>query len=203
VIPNFLDDAYIKIKLATSADNCFMKNLQKDKPVIISVGRLIPVKGYRNALLAFNKVRKEIPCYYWILGKGSEKDELVRMAKNLGISEYVIFLGFKENPYIFLKQAKVFFLTSQFEGFPNALLEAMYVGLPSVVTRFNSSVEDIIDDGKNGFIIEEKNDVEAMYRALKNLLLNKELYDLMKIKAEEKSELFSKERSLLLLEQYL
>ena len=71
-------------------------------------------------------------------------------------------------------------MPSQFEGFPNALLEAMYFGLPCVITRFNQSASDIITDGLDGFILEDKNDTAEMSSALKRLITNPELYNRMR-----------------------
>lgn len=162
------------------------RGLKTDRPVIISVGHLEKVKGVDLGLRAFAELNRIRPAYYWILGSGTQEQGLGKLSAQLGIENSVWFLGFQKNPYIFLKNATIFFLPSRFEGFPNALLEAMYIGLPSVVTRYNNSITDFINDGEEGLIV-DPNDAMAMATALERLFNDNFLRENMGVKAREKA----------------
>lgn len=191
VIPNFVNPTFIDRQLSKTTD-FKQKNLQTDKPIIISVGRFDYVKGIDIGIKAFKKITEEFPCYYWLLGKGAEKENLMQMVKSLNLSDLVFFLEFQSNPYVFLEKADIFLLPSRYghEGFPNALLEAMYCRLPCVVSRYNESVESVIKDGFTGIITESENPM-AMARAIRKLLENPELRQHMGAKARIKADSFN------------
>jgi glycosyltransferase involved in cell wall biosynthesis len=96
---------------------------------IVSVGRLLPAKGHAPLLRAFAHVRESCPeARLVIVGDGPLRETLGELAAALGIGEQVAFIGFQENPYPWMARAGVVALPSRAEGFPNALLEAMYLG---------------------------------------------------------------------------
>ncbi len=192
VIPNFLDTQYLNEKLQESWNPDQLK-VKTDKKIIVSMGRLEKIKGFDLGIQAFFEVQKMIPAYYWILGQGVEEKNLKELVKQLGISEDTYFLGFQKNPYIFLKHADVFLLPSRSEGFPNALLEAMYCCLPAVATRYSTSTEELLENHREGLVIPNQ-DVEAMAEALLQILNNQTLTDHMRENANKKSSQFSKEK---------
>jgi glycosyltransferase involved in cell wall biosynthesis len=111
------------------------------------VTRLVEQKGLdvllKAAALAFAKLPK------WrlaILGDGPLREELQALARELGIAARVDWLGYVDNPIAYVKAAKFFVLTSRFEGSPNALLEAMACGLPSVVSDGSPGPLELIGD---------------------------------------------------------
>lgn len=104
-----------------------------------------------------------------IIGDGPEHETFFRLAEKLGISQHVIFTGFLENPFGWLKQSDVFAMTSQNEGIPNALLEAMYLENAPVCTRAGGTEEFIIDS-ENGFLV-DFGDEQALAEALGMLYL--------------------------------
>ncbi len=103
-----------------------------------------------------------------IIGDGAKREELESLASNLDISNRVAFLGDKKNPYSYLKEADIFLLTSEYEGFPNVLLEANLFGLP--VVSFNSigGISEIIKDKRNGILVAQ-GDIEAFATAIENI----------------------------------
>ena len=116
-------------------------------PTFITVTRLVEQKGLdvllKAAALAFAKLPK------WrlaILGDGPLREELQALARELGIASRVDWLGYVDNPIAYVKAAKFFVLTSRFEGSPNALLEAMACGLPSVVSDGSPGPLELIGD---------------------------------------------------------
>jgi len=170
VIPNFVDSVRIDKKMEQNLDNAGL-NLKFDRPIFVSIGHLEGYKGFNYSIKAFSRAHQKTPSYYWILGKGSQEDALRNLAEELGVSDSVRFLGFQDNPYWFLKKANIFILSSQFEGFPNALLEAMYCGLPSVVTKCNQQVQDMILEGKCG-LLASVDHVDELADAMTQLLSN-------------------------------
>ena len=96
---------------------------------VVSVGRLLPAKGHAPLLRAFAHVRDSCPqARLVIVGDGPLRPALRELAAALGVGGQVAFTGFQENPYPWMAGAGVVALPSRAEGFPNALLEAMYLG---------------------------------------------------------------------------
>lgn len=96
------------------------------------------------------------------------------MASELGVAERVQFAGFLENPYPLLASATAFALPSRYEGFPNALLEAMALGLPCVASRCPTGPEEIVTDGADGLLVPIEDHV-ALAEALGRLLSDEAL----------------------------
>ena len=170
VIPNPVDFHHIdeSLKNGVLAENVAA---QKKLKIIVSMGRLEKIKGVDIGIKAFAELQRRIPAYYWVLGQGGEEESLKKMAADLGISQRVNFLGFQDNPYIFLKNADCFLLSSRSEGHPYTLMEAMYCEVPCVVSRYSSSVADLIKDGEAGIVVESGNTAqmaEAMEQILKD-----------------------------------
>ncbi|HZX50254.1 MAG TPA: glycosyltransferase [Candidatus Paceibacterota bacterium] len=116
------------------------------KPVVVTMGRLTRQKGQWHLLKAFGYIKSKAPeAQLVVLGEGVLKDQLRALAADLGIEKQVHFLGWQENPYRFLGKARVFALSSLWEGLPMVLLEAMACGLPVVSTDCKSGPKEILD----------------------------------------------------------
>ena len=138
-------------------------------PFIIAVGRLEPQKGFDLLLEAFARCwNKEWSIV--ILGEGPELQKLEDLATKLGITKKVTFLGNVECPHNIMCQASLFVLSSRFEGFPNALIEAMVCGLPVISFDCLSGPNEIIEHGINGILVDSEN-VEQLAKAM-TLLMN-------------------------------
>lgn len=116
-----------------------------DGPVIVNMARLHPCKGQTHLLRMLPAVKESVPDVRLLLiGEGPSRQELQDLARELGIEEHVFFLGFQQNPFRYIAMSSVFVLSSYFEGFPNALVEAMACGLPAVSTDCRSGPREII-----------------------------------------------------------
>jgi glycosyltransferase involved in cell wall biosynthesis len=109
-----------------------------------------------------------------ILGRGDKKEELKNLARNLNIDEYVTFLGFQSNPYGLVARSNLFVLSSLWEGFPNALIEAMACRIPVISTDCSSGPKEIITSGVNGLLV-PVGDVDILADAILKVLTDKEL----------------------------
>ena len=117
--------------------------------IIINVGRLNVQKGQWHLIRAFSEVLKSKPnVKLLIIGRGELEIKLKLLVKGLGILNSVIFTGFNENPYKFLKAADLYVSTSIHEGLPMTYIEAMSLGIPIISTDCISGPREIIAPDK-------------------------------------------------------
>lgn len=125
----------------------------KQEDAIISVGRLEKQKDFTTLIKAFALVANDYPSWKLkIFGKGDMREELISLAEELGVGERVLFCGRTEKPFYELKKAKIFVLSSNYEGFPNALCEGMAAGLACVSSDCVSGPSELINHGENGYL---------------------------------------------------
>ena len=119
---------------------------------MISIGRLTYQKDFLTLLKAIkNCKRKEIELV--ILGKGIESNKLKSFCISNKITSKVKFLGYKQNPFNYIKQADIFILTSIFEGSPNVLIEALFLNKYVISTDCPTGPKEILGNGKYGTLI--------------------------------------------------
>ncbi|MEG1848709.1 MAG: glycosyltransferase [Lachnospiraceae bacterium] len=112
--------------------------------IILSMGREDEVKGFWHLIRSFAQLHAQMPqTRLMIIGEG-EYEENKQFAEELGVEEEVFFIGVKKNPFPYLKRADVYALTSLHEGFPNALVEAMALGIPVVAANCRSGPAEIL-----------------------------------------------------------
>ncbi len=137
---------------------------------IVGVGRLSPEKGFDLLIRAFARLSPWYPEWtLQILGEGPQRRVLEQLADSLGVRNRVQLAGWTDGPQAALLQASAFVLPSRYEGFPNALLEAMACGLPCVASDCESGPAEIIRDGVDGLLVPPE-DVDALAEALRQLV---------------------------------
>ncbi|MEJ7596863.1 MAG: glycosyltransferase [Kofleriaceae bacterium] len=120
-------------------------------PALVSVGRLAPQKGFDILLPAIAKLRARHPgLHLTIIGEGPDRVALEAQAIQLGLADVVTFTGFSSNPIPQVRAADLFVLSSRYEGFPNAALEALACGTPVVLTDCPGANSEIVIGGMNG-----------------------------------------------------
>jgi glycosyltransferase involved in cell wall biosynthesis len=138
-------------------------------PIVIGIGRLEKQKDFHNLIGAFVEVRKRFDAKLAIFGEGSERQALTALIDSLGIANHTWLPGFIPNPYPYLKRASVFALSSEWEGLPTALIEALALGVPVVSTDCPSGPSEILASGKYGIIVPMK-DSAALARGILKVL---------------------------------
>lgn len=142
---------------------------QHRRQVVIAVGRLTPQKGFDVLIGAFARLVQKHPAWQLrIAGVGEEQAALTQLSTDLAIADHVTFLGRIKDVETELLRASFFVLSSRFEGFPNALCEAMAVGLPVVATRCKFGPEEIVRHEENGLLV-PVSDAPALSSALHRL----------------------------------
>ena len=147
---------------------------------IVAVGRLAAPKNYDMMIRAFALFSKRIPGYKLVIcGEGELRSHLESLAGELDLADNIVLPGHLENPHEFVCGSSVFLLSSDFEGMPNALLEAMALGVPVVSTDcLCGGLAELISDGGNGLIVpvgDYKAMADALVRVIRNPILSTNL----------------------------
>ena len=140
---------------------------------VISIGRFDQVKNFHLLIEAFSQVSKMrgSNCDKLLLiGDGPRRQQLANYAHDLGVSDQVVFCGFQEDVFSYLKESDVFVSTSHFEGLGNAMLEAIAFGCPCIATRTAGSEE--IAKYVDGIAIVEQGDLEGLSKKIYEQLEN-------------------------------
>lgn len=145
-IPNVVDES-------NEVSNLLSNNL-------VSVGRLSKEKGFMDLLIVFNKIVKYNPkCKLNIIGDGEEKEKLEKYIIENNLEKNVIMHGFQSKEYInnILLNSSLYLMTSFTESFGIVLIEAMSYGIPCIAFSSAEGAEELIENGKNGYLIDDRN----------------------------------------------
>lgn len=163
--------------------------IDKDRFTICMVGRLNQQKRYDRALRLMKALSdRSFDVELWILGDGELREELVSLANELEILDRCRFLGFVKPPYSYMRAADLYLNTSEAEGYPLVLCEALCLGLPIVATNITGAHE-LLDDSKYGLLVPEEDD--AILEGVEKMIAEKEFREAYIRKATERSEHFS------------
>lgn len=183
-------------KINEMSDEPLDNPLDKSRFNFITVGRLHPQKNHKILLEAI----KELDANLYIIGEGYLKNQLLEQIKDLHLQNRVFLLGNQTNPFKYLKKADCFLFSSNYEGFPNVVLEALTVGLPVISTDCNSGPREILDPqmsidihvngvnlGEYGILV-KVNSIEQMKQAMRTIISSDDLRNTYKNKALKRAE---------------
>ncbi|MGL4671545.1 MAG: glycosyltransferase [Cetobacterium sp.] len=168
------------------------KNLMAKK-YILSIGRLEETqKDFTTLIKAYKSVSQKIEEKLYIIGDGRHRENLEELIDELDLKEKVILLGFRKNPYPWIKNASFFVHSSKFEGLPTVLIEASILGKAIISTDCPTGPREILLNGEIG-ILTKVGDLDGLGKAIENMGQNEELKSRYSILAKEKSKRFSSE----------
>lgn len=161
---------------------------------VVAIGRLHRQKGFDTLVRAFAKCHAKEPEWsLTLVGEGEERPHLEALAADLGVAAAVEMPGRVQNPFIVLRRADLFVLSSRYEGFPNVLLEAMAVGTAVIATDCRSGPARIVRHGVDGVLV-PPDDVDAMADAMATLMHDDQRRRALGARAVEVTERFSMDR---------
>ncbi|WP_291325429.1 glycosyltransferase [Desulfovibrio sp. UCD-KL4C] len=168
----FMEEEKVSVirNMVTLEDSYISPPFPPPQKFICCMGRITKNKGLPGLVENLPKIFEKFPDHHLvILGDGEDQKALEAQVAALNLGKKVHILGFLSNAHSILKKAEVFVLPSLCEGFPNALIEAMVLGVPSISFDCPSGPSEIIDHEKNGLLIPEQN-YEALTSAIMDLL---------------------------------
>src|SRR3989304_5029311 len=158
---------------------------------IVSVGRLVPWKGFDNLIQVVNGIPH---IRLIIIGSGPEEEKLKNLAHQLGLDSQVIFTGGvnREEVISYLKSSDLFIFNSTYEGLPHIILEVMQIGVPVIATKVGGTTE-IVENAVSGLLLEPNNN-EQLKEAIELLIKAEELRNKLVRNAKEQVKKFSFEK---------
>ena len=162
VIPNAINPAFLNEE--------YLGERNKD---IVTVGSLTVPKNHELLISSFAKIADKYKDFRLVIyGKGVKLDILQRLAEELGVDDRVVFAGYSTNVSKSIKASALFVLSSNYEGMPNALMEAMALGIPCVSTDCDGGgARFLVENEKNGLLV-PKGDADALAAAMERMLSN-------------------------------
>ena len=198
VIYNPIDLNFIKTHINEPTEFVFEKNIFH----FVNVGGFRKEKNHLLLIQAFF-ILKNLPCKLLIVGGGVMENELKQKVHDLGFMEKVIFCGFDKNPFKYVYRSDCFVLSSDVEGFPNVLIEALACGKPVISTDCSSGPRELLAPASdlhhraiNNYEIGEYglltpvNDVAALAAAMKKMYEDESLRKSYELKAAKRAEQF-------------
>jgi glycosyltransferase involved in cell wall biosynthesis len=173
---------------------------------IVSVGRLIRLKRFHDIIDAVTQLPETVD--FILVGDGPERHALEAHARSQGVDHRVHFVGQQDNPFPYMLLASVFILSSEIEGFPNAMVEAMCLGIPVISSDCETGPQEILLDpdseqspigptplssvyyGRFG-VLYPVGDVKSLVSAVRRVMTDRELHQKYAATAYERSETFS------------
>lgn len=198
VIYNPVDLQFIRTSKNEASEFVFEKGIFH----FVNVGGFRREKNHLLMLQAFF-ILKNLPCKLVIVGGGAMEDELKQKVSDLGLGDKVVFIGFDNNPFKYVNQGDCFVLSSEVEGFPNVLIEALACGIPIISTDCSSGPRELLapstdlhhravtsyEIGEYG-ILTPVNDITALAAAMRRMYEDGDLRGRLASKASGRAEHF-------------
>ena len=179
-------DSMSKQRINSEHEFIFDKNFK----IIISAGRLVGSKNFQLLLESYMEINKNIKCRLIILGEGPERSELEKLIIDNNQQENIYLLGWQENPYKYINQSNLFVLSSNYEGFPMIVLEALACNIPVISTDCPFGPNEMIQSNINGILVPVNNKSE-LSKAISTVLSDKSYAKKLSSKGKQRALDFS------------
>ncbi len=200
---NMIEDRYGLQNVTTIYNPVSLKEVKEkakdeislDFEFIIGVGQYeTNVKQFDKLIIAYSRsILPEKNVELVILGEGSKREDLIKLAQQNGVANKVHLLGYKNNPYKYIKKAKFYVLSSMYEGMPMVLLEALACGTPIVSFDCKTGPGEIVLHKENGLLVEDQN-LDALIDSMNLMEENGSFYEYCKSNALPSANKFSVDR---------
>lgn len=182
VTPNYIMSPPMTKQIRSSVDSHTIK--------FVSFGRLVENKQFDEMISIFKEIHSKYEnSELHIYGQGPLKDQLERIIQSSGMSNSIFLEGQIDNIYEVLCDSDIYLMTSKHEGFPNALSEAMAVGVPSVSYCCHEGIRELTDYGNRGLIADLGNQKQFV-ESVVSLIKDNELYRKISIRSREVSKIY-------------
>lgn len=199
VLYNTIETEKILENSAEPIDDLIFEN---DCVNICSVGKLTAVKGFDRLLNIHKKLLDDgIKNKVYLFGIGEEEDSLRNASQTLGVSDTFGIVGYRTNPYKYVKNCDLYVCSSHSEGFSTSVTESLIVGTP-VVTTLCSGMTELLGDNNEYGIVTENNE-DALYEGIKKMLTTPRMLEEYSAKAKERGMAFSTEKTVQAVEEML
>lgn len=181
VIYNPLDIKNIKMQSKESFNDFY----RRQDILFCAIGRLEKVKGFDRLIEAFNIIQKKYKnIELLIIGEGEERNNLVKMIANYELNNKITLLGYRSNPYKYLKDSDCYICSSRSEGLSTTVIESMILGVP-IITTDCGGMDELLYDYSNSIIC--NNDINGLIRGMEKFLCNyeKEVSDMNHCSSEK------------------
>jgi glycosyltransferase involved in cell wall biosynthesis len=182
VIPNPCDVAAVQRLAEATPEGAPLVNSR----TIVSLGRLAPQKNHALMIRSFARIAASADARLVIAGDGPLRSDLERLGRELGVADRVVFVGWLSNPFPLLREAGAFCLSSEYEGFGYALIEAMACGCPVIATNAPYGPEDILEGGAYGLLV-PNGDEEALAAGMLRILSDPDLQIDLRRRGQERA----------------
>lgn len=159
-----------------------IKNIDISYDFIVAIGRLDKVKNFELLIRAYANSNVKDFAKLLILGDGNEKNYLRTLSIDLRVENKVIFYGKTDNPYKYLDKAKLYILSSKYEGYPNSLIDALACNCPSIATNCPTGPSELIVNNVNGILV-SNNNIKELTRAMDHLFFDTDMQNRFKTNA--------------------
>lgn len=199
VLYNTVEANVIRDKSMEQVDDI---EFSKEEINLVSVAKLMKSKGYDRLVRISRKLVDDgFPVHVYIVGKGEEKATLSKMIEENKLQRNWTFIGFKDNPYKYVRAADLYICSSRKEGFSTAVTESLIVGTPVVSTSCSGAKELLGYNNEYGIVTD--NDEEALYLGIKEMISSKENLNKYTEMAKIRGEKFSVEETVGAVEKML
>ena len=198
VLYNTVEDAKIREESQEEAEEIVFDQRAR----LVAVGTLKSSKGYDRMLRVVDRLKKEKnPICLYILGTGPLQEDLKQWTAAHDLTEDVVFLGYKTNPYKYMAKCDLFICASYAEGFSTAVTESLIVGTPVCTVEVSGMKELLGENNEYGIVTD--NSEEAFYQGIKHLLNNRSILEHYRLQAMKRGETFKADQTVKAVEEML